>query len=71
MVNQYHNNDLRRQKQFHRVAILQRELRVLKDYHKVYARITADVEAELLHLRAVVAWSKKFNYHSSNEATFD
>ena len=34
-------------------------LRVLKDYRKLHARITADVKAEVPHLRAAVAWSKR------------
>jgi hypothetical protein len=34
-------------------------LRVLKDYRKLYARITADVKAELPQVRAAVAWSKR------------
>ena len=34
-------------------------LRVLNDYRKIHARITADVKAELPHVRAAVAWSKR------------
>jgi hypothetical protein len=34
-------------------------LRVLKDYRKLYARITADVKAEAPHVLAAVAWSKR------------
>ncbi len=34
-------------------------LRILNDYHKVYARISAEVKAELPHVRAAVAWSKR------------
>ena len=33
-------------------------LRVLNDYRKLHARITADVKAELPHVRAAVTWSK-------------
>jgi hypothetical protein len=34
-------------------------LRVLNDYRKLYARISAEVKAEVPHLRAAVAWSKR------------
>ncbi len=34
-------------------------LRVLNDYRKLHARITADVKAELPHVRAAAAWSKR------------
>ena len=34
-------------------------LRVLNDYRKLYARISADVKAELPQVRAAVAWSKR------------
>ena len=34
-------------------------LRVLNDYRKIYARISADVKAEAPHVRAAVAWSKR------------
>jgi hypothetical protein len=34
-------------------------LRVLNDYRKLHARITADAKAELPQLRAAVAWSKR------------
>ncbi len=34
-------------------------LRVLNDYRKLHARITADVKAELPHVRAAVVWSKR------------
>jgi hypothetical protein len=34
-------------------------LRVLNDYRKLHARITADVKAEVPHVRAAVAWSKR------------
>ena len=34
-------------------------LRVLNEYRKLHARITADVKAEVPHLRAAVAWSKR------------
>jgi|UniRef100_UPI0037832605 hypothetical protein len=34
-------------------------LRVLNDYRKLHARITADVKAELPQVRAAVAWSKR------------
>ena len=34
-------------------------LRVLNDYRKVHARITADVKAELPQVRAAVAWAKR------------
>lgn len=34
-------------------------LRVLNDYRKLHARISADVKAELPHVRAAVAWSKR------------
>ena len=34
-------------------------LRVLNDYRKLHARISADVEAEAPHVRAAVAWSKR------------
>ena len=34
-------------------------LRVLNEYRKVHARISADVKAEVPHVRAAVAWSKR------------
>jgi len=34
-------------------------LRVLNDYRKLYARISADVKAELPQVRAALAWSKR------------
>ncbi len=34
-------------------------LRVLKDYRKLYVRITAEVRAELPQVRAAVAWAKR------------
>jgi len=34
-------------------------LRVLNDYRKLHARITADVNAEATHVRAAFAWSKR------------
>jgi hypothetical protein len=34
-------------------------LRVLNDYRKLYARISAEVKAEVPNLRAAVAWSKR------------
>jgi hypothetical protein len=34
-------------------------LRVLNDYRKLHARITADVNAEAPHVRAAVVWSKR------------
>ena len=34
-------------------------LRVLNDYRKHHARITADVKVELPQVRAAVAWSKR------------
>ncbi len=34
-------------------------LRVLNDYRKLHARISTDVKAELPHVRAAVAWSKR------------
>ena len=34
-------------------------LRVLNEYRKLHARITADVKAELPHVREAVAWSKR------------
>ena len=34
-------------------------LRVLNDYRKLHARITAEVKAELPQVRAAVAWSKR------------
>ena len=34
-------------------------LRVLNDYRKLHARISADVKTELPHLRAAVTWSKR------------
>ncbi len=34
-------------------------LRVLNDYRKLLARISTDVKAELPHVRAAVAWSKR------------
>jgi hypothetical protein len=34
-------------------------LRVLNDYRKLHARISADVKAEAPHVRAAVAWSKR------------
>lgn len=33
-------------------------MRVLADFRKLYARIAVDVEAELPHVRAAVAWAK-------------
>jgi hypothetical protein len=32
---------------------------VLNDYRKLHARITADVKAELPHVREAVAWTKR------------
>ncbi len=34
-------------------------LRILHDYRKLHARISADVKAEVPHVRAAVAWSKR------------
>ncbi len=34
-------------------------LSVLNDYRKVHARISADVKAEVPHVREAVAWSKR------------
>jgi hypothetical protein len=34
-------------------------LRVLNDYRKLHARISADVKAELPQVRAAVEWSKR------------
>ena len=34
-------------------------LRVLNDYRKLYARITADVKAELPLVRASVTWARR------------
>lgn len=34
-------------------------LRVLNEYRKLYARISADVKAELSQVRAAVAWAKR------------
>ncbi|MCX6839024.1 MAG: hypothetical protein NTX35_14610 [Verrucomicrobia bacterium] len=34
-------------------------LRVLNDYRKLHARITADVKAELPHVREAAAWAKR------------
>lgn len=34
-------------------------LRVLNEYRKLHARITADVKAELPHVRAAVSWAKR------------
>jgi hypothetical protein len=34
-------------------------LRVLNDYRKIYARISAEVKAELPQVRASIAWSKR------------
>ncbi len=33
--------------------------RVLKDYRKLYARITADVKAEVPQVRASMTWAKQ------------
>lgn len=35
-------------------------LRVLQDYQKLYARIIADIKAELPHVREAVAWARRF-----------
>ena len=35
-------------------------LRVLNDYRKLHARITADVRAEMPHIRNARAWAKRF-----------
>jgi hypothetical protein len=35
-------------------------LRVLNDYRKLYARISADLRAEMPHIRAALAWAKRF-----------
>ena len=59
MVNQYQSNDLRRQKQVRRVAILQRALRILNDYRRLYARISADHRAEMQHVHTAIARSKR------------
>ena len=34
-------------------------LRVLNDYRKLYARVSAEVRAELPQVRAALAWSKR------------
>jgi hypothetical protein len=34
-------------------------LRVLNDYLKLHARITADVKAEAPHVRAALVWAKR------------
>jgi hypothetical protein len=34
-------------------------LRVLNDYRKLHTRISTDVNAEVPHVRAAVAWSKR------------
>ena len=34
-------------------------LRVLKDYRKLYSRISADLKAELPHVRAAAIWAKR------------
>ena len=34
-------------------------LRVLNDYRKLYARISADVKAELSHVREAISWAKR------------
>jgi hypothetical protein len=34
-------------------------LRVLNDYHKLYARISTEVKVELQHVRDAVRWSKR------------
>ncbi len=34
-------------------------LRVMRDYRKLYARITADVKAEVPQVRASITWAKQ------------